>query len=65
MRDSSAVTAVPRKRMLHLLLSIFIGYVLVLVLVRILKRVLFSFLIIPAAWPAIGILAISLLRTPG
>jgi fermentation-respiration switch protein FrsA (DUF1100 family) len=35
-RDSSAVTAVPtRKRMLRLLVSMFVGYILVLVLVRI------------------------------
>jgi fermentation-respiration switch protein FrsA (DUF1100 family) len=35
-RDSSAVTAVPiRKRMLRLLVSVFVGYILVLALVRI------------------------------
>jgi fermentation-respiration switch protein FrsA (DUF1100 family) len=44
MRDFSAVTAVPiRKRMLRLLLSIFIGYVLVLVLVRIFESRLVFF----------------------
>ncbi len=59
------MTAVPRKRMLRLLLSIFIGYVLVLVLVRIFEARLFSFLIIPAAWLAIGIRAISLFRALG
>jgi uncharacterized protein len=36
MRDSSAVTAVPiRKRMLRLLVSVFVGYILVLLLVRV------------------------------